>query len=67
MTETEIKEELGWIKKAKKAIYLTGSSYSRSGLQLTRANLKDLRATEKELRAALASLEKTNAFYFDMR
>jgi len=65
MTEAEILEELGWIKEAKKAIYLTGSSYSRSGLQLTRASLYGLIKQEGILRGQLAALQKTNAYYFD--
>jgi len=65
MTEEDIKEELGWIKSAKESIYKTGSSYSRSGLQLSRANLNDLNARDKELRGMLAQLNKSNGFYFD--
>ena len=65
MTEAEILEELGWIKEAKKAIYLTGSSYSRSGLQLTRASLTALTQQENVLRGKLSALKKTNSYYFD--
>jgi len=67
MTQAEIEEELGWIRTAKQAIYTTGQSYSRSGLQLTRASLPSLVERENQLRSQLASLNGANGFYTDFR
>ena len=53
MTATEINEELALIKKAREAIYKTGVSFSRNGIQITRASLPALNDRERILRASL--------------
>lgn len=67
MTKNEIDEELQEIREARRAIYRTGTSYSRNGIQLTRASLVALNDRETALRAMLARLTGSAAALADFR
>ena len=65
MTEEQINDELQAIHEARMAIYTTGISYSRTGLQLTRASLPQMKEQEKYLRHRLAKLKGSSLFVGD--
>jgi len=66
MTEAQIQDELDAIHECRMAIYKTGASYSRTGLQLTRASLTQMAAEEKELKKQLMILKGNRSFVMDV-
>jgi len=67
MTASEIQEELDAIRAARLAIYKTGVSYSRNGLQLTRASLPSLMQQERMLNIQLRRMNNGGVAYSDFR